>query len=93
MKLDHIYIYYIFIYFIIYIYYYIYIIIYILYIFIICLFMDTQISLSSNNDFFIITNVCRKPTDTKTIVNFHAVCPWIWKSGLINNNNNNNGYF
>ena len=46
-------------------------------------FIDTLISLSSNNDLSIITSVYRKPTDTKTILNFHAVCPWIWKSGLI----------
>ena len=46
-------------------------------------FVDTQISLSSNNDFTLITNVYRKPTDTKSIINFHAVCPWIWKSCLI----------
>ena len=46
-------------------------------------FLDIQISLSSNNDFSLITNVYRKPTDTKTTLNFHAVCPWIWKSGLI----------
>ena len=46
-------------------------------------FLDTQISLSSNNDLTLITSVYRKPTDTKTIINFHAVCPWIWKSGLI----------
>ena len=45
-------------------------------------FLDTQISLSSNNDLTLITSVYRKPTDTKTIINFHAVCPWIWKSGL-----------
>ena len=45
--------------------------------------LDTQISLSSNNDISLITNVYRKPTDTKTILNFHAGCPWIWKSGLI----------
>ena len=46
-------------------------------------FLDTQISLSSNNDLSIITSVYRKPTDTKTILNFHAVCHWISKSGLI----------
>ena len=46
-------------------------------------FLDTQISLSYNNDLTLITSVYRKPTDTKTIINFHAVCPWIWKSGLI----------
>ena len=46
-------------------------------------FLDTQISLSSNNDISLITSVYRKPTDTKTILNSHAVCPWIWKSGLI----------
>ena len=46
-------------------------------------FLDTQISLSSNNDLSLIISVYRKPTDTKTILNFHAVCPWIWKSGLI----------
>ena len=46
-------------------------------------FLDTQISLSSNNDLSLITSVYRKPTDTKTILNFHAVCYWIWKSGLI----------
>ena len=46
-------------------------------------FLDTQISLSSNNDLSLITSVYRKPTDTKTIINFHAVCPWIWKSGLV----------
>ena len=45
-------------------------------------FLDTQISLSSNNDLSLSTSVHRKPTDTKTILNFHAVCPWIWKSGL-----------
>ena len=44
--------------------------------------MDTQISLFSINDFTLITNVYRKPTNTKTILNFHAICPWIWKSGL-----------
>ena len=46
-------------------------------------FLDNQISLSSNNDLTLITSVYRKPTDTKIIINFHAVCPWIWKSGLI----------
>ena len=46
-------------------------------------FLDTQISLPSNNDLSLITSVQRKPTDTKTIINFHAVCPCIWKSGLI----------
>ena len=40
-------------------------------------------SLSSNNDLSLITNVHTKPTDNKTILNFHAVCPWIWKNGLI----------
>ena len=45
--------------------------------------MDNQISLSSNNDLSLITSVHMKPTDTKTILNFHTVCPWIWKSGLI----------
>ena len=46
-------------------------------------FLDTQISLSSNNDLSLITSVHRKPADTKTILNFQTVCPWIWKSGLI----------
>ena len=46
-------------------------------------FMDTQISLSSNNDLSLIIGVHRKPSDIKTIHNFHAVCPWIWKSGLV----------
>ena len=46
-------------------------------------FLDTQISLSSNNNLSLIKSAHRKPTDTKTIINFHAVCPWIWKSGLI----------
>ena len=46
-------------------------------------FMDTKISLSSNNDLSLITSVYRKPTDTKTILIFHAVCTWIWKSGLM----------
>ena len=46
-------------------------------------YLDTQISLSSNNDLSLITSVHRKPTDTETIINFNAVCPWIWKSGLI----------
>ena len=46
-------------------------------------FMDTQIPLSSNNDLSLITSVYRRPTGTKTIINFHAVCPWIWKSCLI----------
>ena len=46
-------------------------------------FLDTQNSLSSNNVLSLITSVHRKPTDTKTIIDFHAVCPWIWKSGLI----------
>ena len=36
-------------------------------------FMDSQMSLSSNNDFSLITNVYRKLTDTKTILAFHAV--------------------
>ena len=40
-------------------------------------FLDTQISLSSNNDFILITSVYRKPSDSKTIINFHAACPWI----------------
>ena len=44
-------------------------------------FKDNQISLSSNNDLRLITSVHRKPTDTKTILNFQAVCPWIWKCG------------
>ena len=30
-----------------------------------------------------ITNAYRKPNDTKTILNFHAVYLCIWKSGLI----------
>ena len=47
-------------------------------------FLNTMITLSSNNDLSSITNVCRKPTDTKTILNFHAVCQWIYKSSLIN---------
>ena len=38
-------------------------------------FLDTLISLSSNNDISLITSVYRKPSDTKTIINFHAVCP------------------
>ena len=46
-------------------------------------FLDIQNSLSSNNDHSLITSVYRKPTDTKTIINFHAVCTWIWKRGLI----------
>ena len=46
-------------------------------------FLDTQILLSSNNDLSLITSVYRKPTVTKTILNLHAVCPCIWKSGLI----------
>ena len=46
-------------------------------------FLDTQIALSSNNDFSLIMNVYMKPTETTTILNFHAVCPWIWKSALI----------
>ena len=46
-------------------------------------FLDIHISLSSNNDLSLTSNEHRKPTDTKTILNFHAVCPWIWKSGLI----------
>ena len=46
-------------------------------------FLDTQISLSSNNDLSFITSVHRKPTDTNTILNFHAIFPWILKSGLI----------
>ena len=46
-------------------------------------FLDTKISLSSNNGLSLITSVYRKPTDTKTIINFHAVCPWICKCGLI----------
>ena len=44
-------------------------------------FLDARISLSSNNDLSLMTSVYRKPTDTKTIINFHAVRPWI--SGLI----------
>ena len=46
-------------------------------------FLDIKMSLSSNDDFSLITNVYRKPTDTKTILNFHAVCSWILKNGLI----------
>ena len=46
-------------------------------------FLDTQILLSSNNYLSLITSVYRKPTDTQTIINFLAVCPWILKSGLI----------
>ena len=45
--------------------------------------MDTQISLSSDNDHSLVTNVHRKPTDTKAIINFQSVCRWIWKSDLI----------
>ena len=45
--------------------------------------MDINTSLSLNNDIILITGVYRKPTDTKTILNFYAVLPWIWKSGLI----------
>ena len=45
-------------------------------------FLDTHISLCSNNDLCLITNVHRKQTDTKTILHCHAVCPWIWKRGL-----------
>ena len=33
-------------------------------------FLDTQISLSSNNDLSLITSVYRKPTDTKAILSF-----------------------
>ena len=40
-------------------------------------FLKTQILLSSNNDLSLITSVYRKPTDTKTILIFHVVCPWI----------------
>ena len=47
-------------------------------------FLDTQISLSANNDLSLTTSVCSNATDTKTIINFHAVCTWILKSGLIN---------
>ena len=43
-------------------------------------FLETQMSLSSNNDFSLIRNVYRKPTDTKTVLNFHAVRSWILKS-------------
>ena len=46
-------------------------------------FLDTQISLSSNNDLSLSTNVHRKPIDTRTILSFHAVCPSIWISSLI----------
>ena len=46
-------------------------------------FMDTKISLSSNKDDSLITNVYRKPTDSKTILYLHAVYPWILKSGLM----------
>ena len=45
-------------------------------------FFVSLISLSSNNDFSLFTVVYRKPTDTIFILNFHAVCRWIWKSGL-----------
>ena len=31
----------------------------------------------------LISNVYKKPTDTKTIHNFHAACSWSSKSGLI----------
>ena len=45
-------------------------------------FQDTQISFSSNNDLSLILYLYRKPTNTKTNLNFNAVCPWILKSGL-----------
>ena len=45
--------------------------------------MDRQILLSSKDDLSLITSVYMKPTDTKTILNFHTVCHWIWKSGFI----------
>ena len=37
--------------------------------------MGVQISSSSNNDLSLITNVHRKPTDTKTILNLDVDCP------------------
>ena len=40
-------------------------------------------SLSSNKDFSLITNVDRKPNDTKSILNFHAACPYILESGFL----------
>ena len=40
-------------------------------------FLDIQITLSSNNDPSLITSVYRKTTDTKTILNLHAISPWI----------------
>ena len=46
-------------------------------------FLDTPISLSSDNDISLNINIYRKPTNTKTILKFHAVCYCIWKSGLI----------
>ena len=46
-------------------------------------FLDAKISLSSNNDLCLITSAYRKLSDTKTIINFHAVYPWILKSGLM----------
>ena len=38
-------------------------------------FLDILISLSSNNDFSLIRNVCMKQTDTKAIIRFNAVFP------------------
>ena len=46
-------------------------------------FLNIQISLSFNNDLSLNTSVYRKPTETKSILNFHTVCTWIRKSGLI----------
>ena len=46
-------------------------------------FLDTHISLPTNDFDSVSSTVYRKPSNTNVILNFAAVCPWKWKSGLI----------
>jgi len=43
-------------------------------------FLDVKVCLSASG---FITCVGRKPTNTGILLNFNALCPQIWKSGLI----------
>ena len=46
-------------------------------------FLVTHISLPTNDFDSVTSTVYRKPTNTNVILNFAAMCPWNWKSGLI----------
>jgi len=46
-------------------------------------FLDTAISLPNIDDGIFTSDVYRKPTYTGLLLNFHAICPFKWKLGLI----------